>query len=317
MRRQASAEVDELPDTELGNARNRLLEDIICVPVAQRHAAGRRHLRTGLQSVTGWLKAHGRLLEILVQLRQHHKDARAYPAAAGARYAVRRVLRRKDVPSHAVEGDRRQGRDVTLEQWSWIASIVAGLLALVGFPVVVWQLLLGRKALTNAVQLSTSQVLLAVDGVLAAHAEVARKLRPGGEWFGSENSPRDDELPSVEPYLGVFERIFIAFAANQVGLEVVDELYGYRLKNIWKNKRLVNVKLEDDQLKYEWKRLIALTYMLGAYHKKRLEGHTDNYYPKELFKRRQTRWVRRRLREKQLGKPNRDQNLAARRTSTR
>jgi hypothetical protein len=42
--------------------------------------------------------------------------------------------------------------------------------------------------------------------------------------------------------MGVFERIFIAVAAGQVEDEVVDQLYGYRLANIWHNKKLVRVK---------------------------------------------------------------------------
>lgn len=41
------------------------------VPVAERHTAGRHHLGTDLQSIIGWLQAHGSLLKILVQLRQH------------------------------------------------------------------------------------------------------------------------------------------------------------------------------------------------------------------------------------------------------
>ena len=64
------------------------------VPVAERHTAGRHHLGTDLQSIIGWLQAHGSLLKILVQLRQHQGDAQAHPAGAGARYAAEaRILR--------------------------------------------------------------------------------------------------------------------------------------------------------------------------------------------------------------------------------
>jgi type II secretory pathway pseudopilin PulG len=127
---------------------------------------------------------------------------------------------------------------VTLEWWSWIASIVAGLLAVIGFPAIVWQLNLGRQQRADAVRLSTSQVLLAADGVLAAHADVAAKLRPLGEWHCSTTHPDASEMKLVEPYLGVFERIFIAVSAGQVADEVVDELYGYRLDNIWNNPQI-------------------------------------------------------------------------------
>ena len=58
------------------------------VPIAQRHTADRHHLGTDPQSIIGWLQTHGSLLQILVWLRQHQEDARAYPAGAGARYAA-------------------------------------------------------------------------------------------------------------------------------------------------------------------------------------------------------------------------------------
>ena len=137
-----------------------------------------------------------------------------------------------------------------LEQWSWIASILGGLVALVGFPLVVWQLRVGRQQRSDSVRLSTSQVLLAADIVLANYANVAEKLRPGGEWaVDSKKRPCDDELALVEPYLGVFERIFIAVAAGQVADEIVDQLYGYRLANIWNNERLVELKLQNAGLR--------------------------------------------------------------------
>jgi hypothetical protein len=196
-----------------------------------------------------------------------------------------------------VKGDQKEYGDVTLdltfEQWSWIASITAGLLALFGFPLIFWQLLVARKQRADAVRLSTSQVVLAADGVLTAHAEINKNLRPGGEWEkDSDNRPNEDEMPSVEPYLGVFERIFIAVKAGQLEDEVVYNLYGYRLKNIWANDRLVKEKLQNEKVRHYWKRLIALTYVVEAYLGKRLEGHTDNYFPSEVFDRRLTKRVR-------------------------
>jgi len=64
--------------------------------------------------------------------------------------------------------------------------------------------------------LSTAQVLLAADAVIATHAEVAARMRPLGEWAGESGviHPTDEELALVEPYLGLFERIFIAYEAG-------------------------------------------------------------------------------------------------------
>jgi hypothetical protein len=83
--------------------------------------------------------------------------------------------------------------------------------------------------------------------------------------------------------LGVFERIFIAYKAGQVDSETLDQLYGYRLANIWANKRIVEDKLQDDRLKKSWKRIIALTYVLEAYRGKPFPSHTDTYFPAHLF----------------------------------
>jgi hypothetical protein len=175
---------------------------------------------------------------------------------------------------------------MSLEDWSYIAAIVGALVALVGFPLLGWQLFIARSQRQDSITLSTSQVLLAADAVLATHAEVAAKLRPGGGWAGEKGKehPADDELWLVEPYLGVFERIFIAFKARQVDEETLDQLYGYRLANIWANQRIVDIKLQSD-LKTSYSRLIALTYVVEAHRRKRFKLHTDTYFPANLFDR--------------------------------
>jgi hypothetical protein len=208
-------------------------------------------------------------------------------------------------PAEAAGALSRRWRDVTwphgwlrmkaisLETWSFIASIVGALIALVGFPLLVWQLFVARSQRLDAIRLSTSQVLLAADAVLTAHAEVAAKLRPGGDWAGHAGAvhPADDELPLVEPYLGVFERIFIAYQAGQIDAKTLDHLYGYRLRNIWANQRIVDTKLQNNVLKTYWSRLIALTYVLEAHDGKPFPLHTDTYFPADLFDQRSARKI--------------------------
>src|SRR5260370_18991067 len=114
-----------------------------------------------------------------------------------------------------------------LEKLSFIAGIVAGLMAIVGFPLLGWQLFVARSQRRDAIRLSTSQVLLAADAVLASHAQVAANLRPGGVWHGEHGElgqihPTNEELPQVEPYLGVFGRIFIAYEAGHLDPAAVD-----------------------------------------------------------------------------------------------
>jgi hypothetical protein len=184
---------------------------------------------------------------------------------------------------------------VTLEDASYIAAIVGAAIALIGFPLLGWQLFLARSQRRDAIRLSTSQVLLAAGSVLANHAEVAAKLRPGGAWHKSSEHPTEDELWEVEPYLGVFERIFIAYQAGQADAETLDQLYGYRLANIWSNTRVTEVKLQDELRRVQWARLIALTYVLEELRGCRFKGHTDSYFPARFFERRQARKISKQL----------------------
>jgi hypothetical protein len=99
-------------------------------------------------------------------------------------------------------------------------------IALIGFPLLFLQLRVARLQRLDAIRVSTSQVLLAADAVLATHAQVAVKLRPGGGWDDDEGAihPTDAELPLVEPYLGVFERLFVAYQGGQVDAKTLDHM---------------------------------------------------------------------------------------------
>ena len=46
------------------------------------------------------------------------------------------------------------------------------------------------------------------------------------------------------------------YTAGQVDAETLDQLYFYRLWNIWANQRIVEDKLQNNSLKKYWKRLM-------------------------------------------------------------
>ena len=178
---------------------------------------------------------------------------------------------------------------LSLEEWG-------GLIAILGFPIVALQLFIARRQQKDAIRLSKSQVLLAIDAVLANYWEMNVRLRPLGPWAGEKNSrthPTEEELPLVEPYLGVFERIFVAYQIGQIDVETIDQLYGYRERNIWANQRIVERKLQNPMLREAWRRLIALTYVLEAHRGEVHPLHTDTYFPAQLFGRREARKIRR------------------------
>ena|SRR6476660_37497 len=93
---------------------------------------------------------------------------------------------------------------MSLEKWSWVASIIGGIIALIGLPFVAIQLASARRQQRDAIRLSQAQVLFAADSVIAAYKDVAAKLRPGGEWTEelSHVHPTNAELHLVERISG-------------------------------------------------------------------------------------------------------------------
>ena len=168
---------------------------------------------------------------------------------------------------------------MSLENLGQISSIAAAAIAILGFPIVLWQLWVASQQRREAIKLSGSQVLLAVDAVLASYQEINLRLRPNGSWYRSTEHPTKEELPLVEPYLGVFERLWIAHSIGQIDIDTIEHLYSYRIKNIWVNPRLVETKLQNRQVRDGWSMFIALTYALEA--GKPFEGHREDWQPPE------------------------------------
>jgi hypothetical protein len=176
---------------------------------------------------------------------------------------------------------------MSLEKWSWVASIIGGIIALIGLPFVAIQLASARRQQRDAIRLSQAQVLFAADSVIAAYKDVAAKLRPGGEWTEelSHVHPTNAELHLVEPYLGIFERIFLAYREGQITEDALDDFFGYRLINIWDNHRIVNCLLQNPDQRDDWKNFVALTWVLEAHWHHRLRFHTDQWFPEEQLTR--------------------------------
>jgi len=58
-----------------------------------------------------------------------------------------------------------------------------------------------------------------------------------------DQRPTDKELPSVEAYMGLFERVMIMIDLGLLKADIVERLYGYRVLNIWANNRIMKVSL--------------------------------------------------------------------------
>lgn len=162
------------------------------------------------------------------------------------------------------------------------ASIVSALVSIVGFPLVIAQLMIARQQQRKAIQLTTSQTLLSLDAVLASYSDVASKL--SSSWaHPNEVNPTAEEFPKVNPYVGLFERAYVAHKVGQVDVPTLRALYDYRLWNIWNNHRIVEDVLQNAERRGHWDYFLALTILLEADRGCRYPLHNDDYYPTELL----------------------------------
>lgn len=166
---------------------------------------------------------------------------------------------------------------MSLDALEQISTIVSAAVAVVGLPLILLQLRVARQQEVDAIRLSGSQVLLAVDSILTSYKEINALLRPGGAWCASEERPTDAEMPLVEPYLGAFERLWIAYSIGQIDINTIEHLYGYRIQNIWANPRLVKEKLQHPIRRQKWWMFLALTCALEEV--MRIPEHTDSWRP--------------------------------------
>lgn len=152
---------------------------------------------------------------------------------------------------------------------AWVGAI-AGLLAVAVGIFALWyadkQVKLGRDQRSYASSLALGQFLLQLDEAFHGHREAHLNLRPGGQWYGTTDRPRDDEMPVAEAYMGLFERIKIMIDLKLLPADVVNRLYGYRVGNIWRNDRIMREKLvkRHDQ----WQDFLALVRCMEKARKK-------------------------------------------------
>jgi hypothetical protein len=156
------------------------------------------------------------------------------------------------------------------------AAIVAVLLAVIALIYAAIQVRIGREQREDTRQAAFTQVLLQIDALLVSHRDVHAKLRPKGPWHKSEKRPKSyEEWAETEQYMGVFERIHAAIENRQVELKRVEELYGYRVSNIWANPCIRKKKLEEQ--KDGWKSFIELTRWLEW--QRSMNGNPTVRYP--------------------------------------
>jgi hypothetical protein len=182
---------------------------------------------------------------------------------------------------------------VTLDEAAQTATIVAAVIAAISFPLIILQLWVAQRQLRDAADLSGSQVLLAVDVVLAGYQEITDRLGSGGVWERSHEHPRTDEEWSLAlPYVGTFERLWIAYTLSQVGLKDLDHLYRYRIEHIWRNKSIAQRLYQN---RNDWWMFHAPTNRLEDYREKKFPNREERWDPPQTKSRGLSWFSRRRL----------------------
>jgi len=113
----------------------------------------------------------------------------------------------------------------------------------------------------DARRIAQGEFLLRLDELFRTHHAVHVRLRPGGEWTGSEKGPQSPaEWAEVEAYMGLFERINLLIERKIVDKEIIDRLYGYRIRNIVANDAIRQAKLVSARA--SWRDFVNLCELL-------------------------------------------------------
>lgn len=116
---------------------------------------------------------------------------------------------------------------VSTASWGVIVGAVAALAAAVGFVFAGVQLSATRRA-------TFSQFLLDLDDHFYRYWDVHVALMRDGKWTQGRGPVSNEELASVEGYMGLFERLYVLLNNGTVKKDYVEHFYKYRLINLWR-----------------------------------------------------------------------------------
>jgi hypothetical protein len=111
------------------------------------------------------------------------------------------------------------------------------------------QLSIGRR-------IALSDTLFRLDDVFQQYQDVREKLAVGGDWHRGAKGPNyPQDLPEVNRYIGLFERVQVLLEKDLIDIDTVDNWYGDRLINI-----VINPIIKDRLVKHKrgWSDFIKL-----------------------------------------------------------
>jgi len=107
-----------------------------------------------------------------------------------------------------------------------------------------------------------ADVLLRLEGVVAAHARAYSLLRPSGAWGDAKAGPNTgEEWEMVDEYMGFFEILNTLVEQKILSVQHVKDFYEYRYDNIISNDLIRREKLVHER--NDWGGFLRLGEKLG------------------------------------------------------
>jgi hypothetical protein len=153
-----------------------------------------------------------------------------------------------------------KGLDITIEE---IAAVIGLVIAIIG-------LIYAGIQLSESKKIARGEFILHLDEMFQQHNDMQSLLRPAEKWGGDGNTgpATIKEWEDVEKYMGLFERINILVNYGIIDIETFEELYGYRIINIGKNKIIRKKKLVENAS--NWQNFIEIYNKTRTIYEKRL-----------------------------------------------
>jgi hypothetical protein len=138
------------------------------------------------------------------------------------------------------------------------ASVIAG----IGVVLTGIGLIFAGYQLRDSRRVAQGEFLLQLDEMFRHHQEVHLALRQG-DWSDGVSGPEtNEEWAAVDAYMGLFERVYILIERKIIDKEIVDRLYGYRVRNIVTNDPIRQAKLVE--AREYWTDFIKLCHLLDV-----------------------------------------------------
>jgi len=151
-------------------------------------------------------------------------------------------------------------------------ELAAHIATVIGVPLGILAILYNALQLRHRARIAKGQFLLQLENMLAAHREVHMKLRPGGVWAKDGAGPETvEEWDAVENYMAFFEHGEILLQQRSIDLPSFQSLFGFRVRSILDNERIVREKLIAET--HYWTQFRRLVERLGLGDRVQSEGN--------------------------------------------